>query len=149
MEPTLVTFGIDLIRHYVVRAIDEEALRGSDDTVYIEQLREYCCDVKRSDRFVRFGGIREVHEIYTSVTATEYMRDFIHQGATFTIMSMGEDKWIQMVKQLSKGIIRGYWTSERRSDIAQEIELILTDNPWLVFCVLSRFAWFNEPKKPE
>lgn len=146
MEPTLTTNAIDIVRHYVVRAIDEESLRGTDNNSCIEQLREYCTDVKRSDRFVLINGVREIHEVYRSITTTEYMKDFIHQGAAFLVLSMGENSYLQMVKDLSNSIIRGYWTSERQSTVASEIGMVLIDNPWLVFCILSRYAWFAEPK---
>lgn len=157
MEPTLITLAINFTKTYVLSAIDEESHRTDPDisTPAIHDLRSFCTDVKSSDRFVKINSTREIHEVYSSVTVTPYMQNFIHHGATFLIFSLGAEAYSQMVTELSLALQVGYRKSMENqqtingSSIIPEISRILVENPWLVFCILSRYAWFSEPKKPE
>lgn len=148
IAPTLTTIATELVRRYILRAIDEEALRmGDEESPQVTLLRDFSADVKQSDRFVLFGSLREVHETYLSVASNDFMRDFLHQGATYVIMSMGEENYIAMVKDLSNAIVRGYWTSEHTSKVPEKLLEVLLENPWLVLCILARHAWFAEKKE--
>lgn len=150
-EITAGRLAIDLAKEYVLRVITEEDAReGREET--IDLLKEVITDIKISDRFYTFRSLQEVHEIYMSLCTTPYLKDFIHNGATFVVLSLGASKYATAVKELIEAMETSFATTVTQGQgkiIDAGVPSMLQSNAWLVFCLLCKFAWFNQPTSGE
>jgi len=144
---TAARLAIQIAKEYGLRVVTEENERP-DRTEQLALLRDVITDIKTSDRFYSFKSIQNVHEIYKSICNDSYTTDFIHNGATFVALTLGKQRYEEAVTELSEAYMIGFTTTvhETRTNLVDNgLPLVLQQNAWLVFCLLSRFAWFNEP----
>ncbi len=148
-DPTLTAsrLAIQVAKEYGLRVVTEENERP-DREAQLNLLRDIITDLKTSDRYYSFRSLQNVHEIYKSVCSDPYSTDFIHNGATFVAMTLGKARYSEAVSELSAAYLTGFTTTVNESRvnlIDNGLPEVLRQNSWLVFCLLSRFAWFNEP----
>lgn len=139
--------AVDIAKEYVLRVITEENARENRGEI-IELLKEVITDIKTSNRFYTFRSLQEVHEIYVSLCTTDYLKDFIHNGATFVILSMGVQKYKEAVTNITEALEISFQTTVTQGHgklIDDGVTTMLLSNAWLVFCLLCKFAWFNQP----
>lgn len=154
MQETKLQKAIHHVKEYFLRAVDEEA--QSDDAnaeQRIKELRELARDIKTSDRFIEIDSTRNILELHVSVMSSKHIESFIHMGATYLVMCMTENEFNQLVVELHRALTVGHRTSmhaqssETGSKVHESYASILLANPWLVFIVIARFAWFNQPSE--
>lgn len=144
---TASRLAIQIAKEYGLRVVTEENERPDRDT-QIELLRAVITDLKTSDRFYSFRSLQNIHETYKSVCTDQYTTDFIHNGATFVALTLGKQQYYQAVDELAAAYLVGFTTGvdEKGTNLLDEkLYEVLKQNAWLVFCLLCRFAWFNEP----
>lgn len=141
--------SVEIARQYGLRCIDEETLTERDSqTDNINRLKDFTLDVKSSDRFYNLQTTRELIEVYKSVATDRYMEQHVHNGASFLIMSLGSTNYDLLVQHLSESLVRGFSAPDNTKHVdAAVFRQILSTNPWLTFCLLTRFAWFSAPEK--
>lgn len=146
-EMTPARHAVEIAKEYGLRVITEENARDGRGA-QIELLKEIITDLKTSDRFYNFRSLQDIHAIYASVCDEPYSKDFIHSGATFVALTLGATRYKQATEELATALMAGFTTTvnEKSTNLLDNgLSTILSTNSWLVFCLLCRFAWFNEP----
>lgn len=144
---TVSRLAIQVAKEYGLRVVTEENERPERDA-QLALLREVITDLKTSDRFYSFRSIQNIHEIYKSVCTEPYVTDFIHNGATFVALTLGASQYNLAVEELADAYQIGFTTclADKGTNLLDGNLLnMFKQNAWLVFCLLCRFAWYNEP----
>lgn len=147
-EMTPARHAVEVAKEYGLRVITEENSRDGRDE-HIELLKNIITDLKTNDRFYSFRSLQELHELYVSVCPDAYSKDFIHNGATFVALTLGAARYKQATMDLATALLAGFTTTvNQKSTNLLDLSLsdVLENNSWLVFCLLCRYAWFNEPE---
>lgn len=147
MVNELFVTAVEIVRQYGLRCVDEQVHTvGDDQEERINMLKEFTVDVKSSSRFYNVDTARELLEVYKSVADTDFITQHIHNGASFLIMSIGAQRYEELCGHIAQSLQLGFAYPEKTKVVDGGVFLtIARNNPWLVFCLLSRFAWFSQP----
>ena len=142
----LFSSAIEAVRYYVHKAVHEEDSRGTELSVQnTKALRDFVTDVNQSERFQTADSMRELYEVYHSLVTNPFIKGFIHNGAAYVYMSLGEVNYNELVNLMANGLRVGYKNELTDMNLPVNLDHLLQANPWLVFCLLCRYVWFNEP----
>ena len=147
MVNELFSTAVEIVRQYGLRCIDEQmhtADDGKEDRINI--LKDFTVDVKSSSRFYNIDTARELLEVYKSVADNDFITQHLHNGASFLIMSLGSTQYESLCTHIAQSLQLGFAHPEKTKVVNGGAFLaVARENPWLVFCLLSRFAWFSQP----
>jgi len=147
MVNELFSTAVEIVRQYGLRCIDEQTHTVDDEKEgRINLLKDFTVDVKSSSRFYNVNTARELLEVYKSVADGDFITQHLHNGASFLIMSLGVEQYEKLCAHLAQALQLGFAFPENTKVVDSGVFLtIARANPWLVFCLLSRYAWFSQP----
>lgn len=156
MNKSIYTHAIELVTRDIRRVITEEIARDTPSAKeHIDKLRGFITDTKYNNQYHDFSNVRTIFDLYSSIMVDSYLNQIVMTGVAFLIGSLGEENYNTLTKELSVSLsiaLRkityteqggAFYSEPKREDILT----LLEQNPWLVFCLLCRHAWFNEEKE--